>query len=299
MKLLIGTLILSGTASVFAQDAAPVPPTPPTVAKEARVAVMSANGSNLIVGGVTKNQPFTADESGESVRVLPDGNRITENWSGKIARNSQGHIRREITSGKPGSGGSRPFIFEGGALGPAAVSIAAGQGLKYQLETEAAAAGGSRGYVLAAPSEKSSVSVVTTTGQLDANRAAMLAKVEAAAVDGARMAVNAEKLAVEARAMSVGGVGHYEEGKVQTRKESLGTRDFGGVQADGTRVVTTYAAGAMGNEREIEVTSEVWFSKELGVIVYSRRSDPRTGDTTYQMTNIVRAEPDPSLFTKR
>jgi hypothetical protein len=28
----------------------------------------------------------------------------------------------------------------------------------------------------------------------------------------------------------------------------------------------------------------------------TRRSDPRTGDTTYRLTNIVRAEPDPALF---
>jgi len=29
----------------------------------------------------------------------------------------------------------------------------------------------------------------------------------------------------------------------------------------------------------------------------TRHSDPRTGETTYRLRNILRAEPDPSLFT--
>ena len=32
-------------------------------------------------------------------------------------------------------------------------------------------------------------------------------------------------------------------------------------------------------------------------MVYSKRSDPRTGEQTFQLTNIVRTEPDASLFT--
>ena len=67
MKLLIGTLILSGAASVFGQDAPAAPATPATPVAAARLAVMPADGSQIIVGGVTKGQPFTADESGESV----------------------------------------------------------------------------------------------------------------------------------------------------------------------------------------------------------------------------------------
>jgi len=37
-------------------------------------------------------------------------------------------------------------------------------------------------------------------------------------------------------------------------------------------------------------------SPELKTIVYSKRSDPRMGDQTFALTNIVRSEPDPSLF---
>jgi hypothetical protein len=38
-------------------------------------------------------------------------------------------------------------------------------------------------------------------------------------------------------------------------------------------------------------------SPELKTIVYSKRSDPRMGDQTFQLTNIVRSEPDATLFT--
>ena len=44
------------------------------------------------------------------------------------------------------------------------------------------------------------------------------------------------------------------------------------------------------------MVTEQWYSQELGTIVLSRRSDPRFGETTYRLQNIVRAEPSPNLF---
>lgn len=85
--------------------------------------------------------------------------------------------------------------------------------------------------------------------------------------------------------------------KYDTRSEDLGARDFEGVSANGNRTITTIPAGAIGNERPIEITYERWYSKELEVVVYSKHSDPRFGDQTYTLKNIVRSEPDPSLFT--
>ena len=43
--------------------------------------------------------------------------------------------------------------------------------------------------------------------------------------------------------------------------------------------------------------TEVWTSPDLKTIIYSKRSDPRMGELTFQLTNITRAEPDASLFT--
>lgn len=82
----------------------------------------------------------------------------------------------------------------------------------------------------------------------------------------------------------------------QVKKESLGTQVIAGVAADGTRETRTIPAGQIGNERPIQIVSETWLSPDLHVVVMSKRSDPRFGDTSYQLTNIQRQEPDPSLF---
>jgi len=78
--------------------------------------------------------------------------------------------------------------------------------------------------------------------------------------------------------------------------EQLGRRVVEGVQADGTRSTTTIPAGQIGNELPLTIVSERWFSPELKVLVESRQTDPRFGETTYRLTNIVRAEPSPDLF---
>jgi hypothetical protein len=78
--------------------------------------------------------------------------------------------------------------------------------------------------------------------------------------------------------------------------EQLGTKEIEGVQAEGTRTTTTLPAWAIGNVRPIQIVSERWYSPELHVVVFSRRADPRFGETIYRLTNITRTEPDPSLF---
>jgi hypothetical protein len=80
------------------------------------------------------------------------------------------------------------------------------------------------------------------------------------------------------------------------RTEQLGTKEYEGVRAEGTRTVATLPAGAIGNVRPIEIVSERWYSPELRVVMFSRRADPRFGETIYRLTNITRAEPDASLF---
>ena len=69
-----------------------------------------------------------------------------------------------------------------------------------------------------------------------------------------------------------------------------------GVNATGKRVTRTVAAGVAGNDRAIQVTTETWYSPDLQMVVMSKTSDPRFGESVYQLTNITRAEPDASLF---
>lgn len=78
--------------------------------------------------------------------------------------------------------------------------------------------------------------------------------------------------------------------------EQLGLRKIEGLQAEGTRTTMTIPAQAIGNQSPIKTVSERWFSQELQVVVLTRRSDPRFGETVYRLVNIVRAEPAPDLF---
>ena len=85
--------------------------------------------------------------------------------------------------------------------------------------------------------------------------------------------------------------------KARRKTEDLGSKTMEGVTVTGTRTTRTIPAGQIGNDRPLSIVTEVWTSPELKTIIYSKRSDPRMGDQTFQLTNIVRAEPDPSLFT--
>jgi hypothetical protein len=86
------------------------------------------------------------------------------------------------------------------------------------------------------------------------------------------------------------------DGAPAQASQSLGTQTFEGVLAEGTRSTLTIAAGQIGNERPIEIVSERWFSPELKTLVLSKQSDPRFGDTSYGLSNIVLGDPEPSLF---
>ena len=77
--------------------------------------------------------------------------------------------------------------------------------------------------------------------------------------------------------------------------ESLGSQTIEGVVA--VRTTRTIPAGQVGNDRPISIVTEIWTSPDLKTIVSSKRNDPRMGEQTFRLTNIVRAEPDPSLFT--
>ena len=84
--------------------------------------------------------------------------------------------------------------------------------------------------------------------------------------------------------------------KGETTKEDLGEQTIEGVLAKGTRTTTILPAGAVDNEQSIRIVSEEWFSPDLQVLVLTRHSDPRVGETTYRLLNVTRTEPAPSLF---
>jgi hypothetical protein len=88
-----------------------------------------------------------------------------------------------------------------------------------------------------------------------------------------------------------------EEASGAVKTESLGTKTISGVNAEGTRITRTIAAGQIGNDKPMQVVFERWYSADLQMVVKSTRTDPRFGTTTYALTNVQRTEPAASLFT--
>ena len=68
---------------------------------------------------------------------------------------------------------------------------------------------------------------------------------------------------------------------------------------DDKKVTRTIPAGQIGNQNDIVITTERWYSADLDLVLQETRSDPRFGTSTYQVTNIgapsVTFTPDPSL----
>jgi hypothetical protein len=79
--------------------------------------------------------------------------------------------------------------------------------------------------------------------------------------------------------------------------KDLGTRDINGVKAEGKLRSYEIPAGEIGNRNPIVVSNETWFSPELQVTVYTKHSDPRSGDVVFRLENIKREEPAAALFT--
>ncbi len=89
-----------------------------------------------------------------------------------------------------------------------------------------------------------------------------------------------------------------ERSQASAKTEDLGTQVIQGLSAQGKRVTRAIPAGKEGNEKEIDIVTETWYSPDLQVVVgdEQKTSDPRFGESTYQLNAITRAEPDPSLF---
>jgi hypothetical protein len=78
--------------------------------------------------------------------------------------------------------------------------------------------------------------------------------------------------------------------------EDLPPQFLNGVYVKGSRVTVSIPTGALGNDRDLKVVNERWYSDDLKLLLKSSNSDPRFGVTTYELTDISQAPPDPSLF---
>ncbi|HEY0702032.1 MAG TPA: hypothetical protein VGD60_04625 [Candidatus Acidoferrales bacterium] len=90
--------------------------------------------------------------------------------------------------------------------------------------------------------------------------------------------------------------GGREAAENDTVTTALGTQTIGGVSAEGTRYTRTIPAGQIGNTKPIVIVTERWYSPDLQMVVMTKHSDPRMGETSFTISNIQRTEPAATLF---
>jgi hypothetical protein len=220
---------------------------------------------------ITPGRPYSAEAITESTQALADGNRIVRKSVTRVYRDSEGRTRREQVND---SG-----VVESVSI----VDPVARTSFVLQPQTRTAYSEGRRMMQFKVETDKSRAELVEG------------AKTERGRGEPDRQSEQFIALPRSAAPMA-GGRGRIG-GPGETQREDLGTQNVEGVDATGTRSTTTIPAGAIGNVQPIKVVAEQWFSPDLQVLVLTKHSDPRSGETTYRLVNVVRAEPDRSLFT--
>ena len=77
-------------------------------------------------------------------------------------------------------------------------------------------------------------------------------------------------------------------------EETFPEQNFEGVTASGWKAYSVIKSD--GEADWLMVTDEEWYSRELGMTVLSRHSDPRDGEGIVRWTHMNREEPDLSMF---
>jgi hypothetical protein len=228
--------------------------------------------SQLVSGPPVKGAPYSAEAVNETIQTLADGNRIVQRSSAMQYRDSEGRERREETS-------SMGAIF---ITDPVA-------GVRFTLHPEARTAEkGATG-----PTER----IFTTTG---GGNVFYYASERGVAVKGtgeaSPLSIVVRGTQDVAQPLAIATAGRMATGRNDAKTEQLGNMYIEGVQAQGTRTTITIPAGDIGNDRPINVVDEQWYSPDLKMTVMTKHSDPRTGETSFQLKNINRSSPPAYLF---
>jgi hypothetical protein len=240
----------------------------------AQIGVLSTRGSFALQENAetVKDQPYQAQATTEIKQTLVDGSHIVQTTTATVARDSEGRTVRiqklstigpwKSKSDSDGSSTTLTSIFD-----PVAKTH-----IDYTSDTKVA-------HELPLPPELPSGTATT----VQANGFA----VGPSAAPTVNMVYS-----VQSRA----GSPPPDKEPGSTTTESLGTKTIEGFQVTGTRNVNTIPAGAIGNDKDIVVIRETWYSPELKLVIQSTQNDPRFGEATYSLTNIQRNEPDETLF---
>jgi hypothetical protein len=265
--------VLAAASCAFAQD------------QEKRDVVYQTTGQVAVgaaafekVSAPVLGAPYSATITNESIQTLADGNRIVQTSTGNTARDSQGRTRQDTVLpalGNLSAGNAPHLVFIHDPVSQASYTLNLTDKTAHKMPALPPLAGGAAG----------------VAGATFAVRIA----------DGKEGALPPPDMPVTIAAAPASGaflerhLSTEEHGELTT--EDLGSQTMEGVPVKGVRRTRTIPAGQIGNDRPITIITEVWTSPDLKTVVYSKRSDPRIGEQTFRLTNIVRTEPDATLFT--
>jgi hypothetical protein len=230
---------------------------------------------------ITPGAPYSAEATSETIQVLADGNRINRKSVTRVYRDSEGRTRREElddTGAVITISIVDPVAHTSYVLNPATRTAYREQVL---LRTPMMRSGGP-----GTPGDIIS-KMEAERRAADRNGDAPPPPPPAPRSPGAPPPPPPPPPAAPAAPMP----------NREVVTENLGQQTVEGVNATGSRTTTTIPAGAIGNLQPIKVISEQWVSTDLHVLVMTKHSDPRSGETNYRLQSIVRADPDRSLFT--
>jgi hypothetical protein len=250
-------------------------------------------------GMTVKGAPYAADEITETNQVLADGTRIHRETKVAVARDGEGRTRREspdnITITDPVANVTyflNPKTMTGQKL---AMSTGTFTALRTPGEGGKVTGSATSTFTMSSSGD-GPVSIVLNGEKLDEK--AVAEAMARAKASGQTVTYEHRTVTTDGRtgyAVAGGMVRAMPAGK-RAAGDPIGTQMIEGVNASGTRHVTTIEAGAIGNDRPIAITMENWYSEDLQMDVLTKRSDPRTGEETFRMTNIRRGEPGGYLF---
>ncbi len=269
-RALILAMILTASSCVFAQEGGNAvffqSQTPGPVTTVGVGMVGKAPGASV------QGAPYSATITNENIQTLEDGTHITQTSTGNIARDSQGRTRQDASLPAIGnlSAADAPhlvFLQDPVAQTAYTLNLTDKTAMKMPslpLNINTSGPAGGPGKVLMQMG--SSISAVGPPPP------------------GMAMTLSMQKTLITS-----------DQGQVNT--EDLGSQTMEGVLVNGVRTTRTVPTGEIGNDRPINIVTEVWTSPDLKTIVYSKRTDPRMGEQTFKLTDVVRSEPDASLFT--
>jgi len=218
---------------------------------------------------VVKGKPYAADTSTETTQMLADGNRIVNRTVSKFYRDSQGRTRREQTFGNVDPSNAAPHE------------------MKIFIDDPVS----SSSYVVD-PGEKTVRPMSRSKKFLTSNK---LMDEHEAGSGSPHMLVKILNDHEAGGGMPLLALPKLDE-KRDIVKEDLGKRTIEGVECTGTQQTITIPAGEVGNERPIAIVTETWYAPAIAAVVQSSTSDPRFGQTTYQLRNVQLSEQQRQLF---